>query len=178
MRFAVISLVWMGAAATLEAGELARLDLTPYPGWNGSQALSSGPRQEAFMAVRSQTEWNALWQRLLPTHVEPHGEAPYVDFSKFTMVVAALGARPGGGYSVVIQHARDDGATVRISVLEVRPGKGCAGTALETYPISIVLIPRTDRPVQFERDVRDFNCNEVHPPELSSGPVMHSSYAT
>jgi hypothetical protein len=164
MHRSIVTFVCMvSAVASLKANDLASLDVTPFPGWNGPQAVWSGSLQEAFMAVHSQTEWNALWQTLFPTHVEPHGEAPYVDFSRFTMLVAALGARPGGGYSVVIQHARDDGATVRISVLEVRPGKGCAETALVTYPISIVLIPRTDRPVHFERDVEDFNCNEVRP---------------
>jgi hypothetical protein len=158
----------ISAVASLKANDLASLDVTPYPAWNGPQAVWSGPQQEAFMAVHSQTEWSALWQTLFPMNFEPHGEAPYVDFGKFSMVVAALGARPTGGYSVEIQHARDDGATVHVSVSEVRPGKGCAEAASVTYPISIVLIPRTDRPVQFERHVADFNCNAVHAPELSS----------
>jgi hypothetical protein len=159
MRLAVISFGLMGAAVALEAADISLLDVTPYPGWYGPQALFSGPRQEAFLTVHSQTEWNALWQTLFPTHVEPHGAAPYVDFSKFTMVVAALGARPAGGDSVLIQHARDDGTAIHISVLEVRPGKGCTVAAVETYPITIALIRRTDRPIDFEREVSYSNCN-------------------
>ena len=135
------------------------LNLTLYLGWYGPAALSRGPKETTFRAVHSQDEWNHLWGSLERNVVGPRADAPHVDFTRFTMVVAALGTRPTGGYTVSIQNARREGSMVIVSVLEVRPhGKGCTVTDSLTYPIAIALIPQTDRAVRFEIESADLDC--------------------
>jgi hypothetical protein len=134
------------------------IELTPYPGWTGPPAASSGPEVEIFRPLRSQSEWSALWKTLRPHSVGQNVDAPLVDFSKFTMLVAALGTRPTGGYTVQFQYAWDNGSTLLISVLEGRPGHGCMSTTTLTYPVAIVLVPRTDHPATFQVDSADINC--------------------
>jgi hypothetical protein len=146
--------LWWGlvaAGATMStpgAGELTWLEVTPYPGWGGPQALYSGLHSETFRAVRSEKEWSALWQLLAQSPRSDAGHdtgPPQVDFTKFTVLVAALGTRSTGGYAVSIQYAYDDGAVIHASVLEIRPGPNCTVTTAFTYPIVIVLLPRRDR---------------------------------
>jgi hypothetical protein len=109
---------------------------------------------EEFRVVRSLKEWNALnpTSRQESTPID-------VDFTKYTLLVAALGTRPSGGYTVTIRDARDDGTMVHVSVLEVRPrGPDCTATALLTYPTTAALIPRTDKAVRFEIESADLDC--------------------
>jgi PrcB C-terminal len=126
--------VWLKITAVPELGILAQV--------------------EEFRAVRSLKEWNALTpdsrQAIIPIDV---------DFTKYTLLVAALGTRPSGGYTVTIRDARDDGTVVHVSVLEIRPrGPDCAATALLTYPTTAALIPRTDKAVRFEIESADLDC--------------------
>jgi hypothetical protein len=160
MRLTLIFLACIGAIGEpFGAGELHWLDVTLYAGWNGPEAHNLGPTHETFRSVRSQQEWQALWATLSPTTVGPRGNAPNVDFEKYTMIVAALGERRSGGYTVQVQNALDDGTAVRVSVLEVRPGRDCTVTLEVTYPISIALVPRTDRPIHFQVGAADFDCS-------------------
>jgi len=133
--------------------------VTPYPGSNGSQSLSLWSREEIFRPVRSQAEWNAMWNTLRIASVEPRPTAPNIDFGKFTMLVAALGTRPTGGYAVRIGQVLDDGTTIHVSVFETRPGKNCVVTTALTYPIDIALIPHTELPVLFEVEAADHDCS-------------------
>ena len=154
-------LVLLGAVARSSLGGELSFSwpvVTPYPGWNGSESLTLGSRQETFRPVRSQAEWSAVWNTLRVASVEPRAAAPNVDFGKFTMLVAALGTRPTGGYAVHIGQVLDDGTAIHVSVLETRPGRNCVVTTALTYPIDIALIPRTDLPVLFEVEAADHDC--------------------
>jgi hypothetical protein len=159
MPLAYVILCSAVVATAPRAGSLSWIDVAAYPGWTGPSALFSGPEAETFRSIRSQAEWNAFWPALRPMVPGPKGYAPAVDFGKFTMIVAALGTRPAGGFTVQVQSVRDDGSTVYVSVLEVRPGHNCTGTASLTYPIEIALIPRTEHPIKCEIGLADFDCS-------------------
>ena len=135
------------------------LDLTPYPGWTGPPAVSSGPEAPTFRAVDSQPQWNALWATLRPTALGSKEAAPVVDFARFTMLVAALGRRNTGGNSVQFQYAHASRNGIEVSVLDVRPGHGCTSTTTVTYPIAIALIPHTQQPVSFHIDSASIDCS-------------------
>lgn len=147
------------AAAAVHAASLKWLDVALVPGWSGPGSQASGPTQEIFNSIHTQAEWAALWQTLETTRIGRQKAPPPVDLSKHTMIVAALGTRRTGGYSVLIQYVLDDGTAVHVSLLEVRPGPTCTVATTLTYPITLALIPRTDRPVKFEREFADLDCN-------------------
>jgi hypothetical protein len=157
MRLGLVALVGVGAlASALAAGSTFWLKITSVP------ELGYLEQTESFHVVRSLKEWNDLRQASVSNqNPNPRRESwPIdVDFAKYTLLLAALGARPSGGYTVTIRDARDDGTVVHVSVLEVRPrGPECTATAIMTYPTTAVLIPRTDKAVRFEIESADLDC--------------------
>jgi PrcB C-terminal len=158
-RLVLVGLIGAGAASSvLATGDTPWLEIT-----STTSLLYPRFYTETFRAVRSQKEWTALWQQ---ARSNPSGypdpasiSSPGVDFTKYTVLVAALGTRGSGGYTVTIRNARDDGAVIHVSVLEVRPrGPACAVTTEISYPSTAVLIPRTDRAVRFEMASADLDC--------------------
>jgi hypothetical protein len=141
----------------LAAADAGWLQVTPYSGW-GFPAQSYGLANESFQTVRSQQEWDELLPQLGARPSQGNIHAPEVDFEKLTMLVAALGTRPSGGFAVLIEGAFDDGRMIEVYVLELRPGPHCAVTTGITHPVAIALIPRRDRPVRFHIDTADVNC--------------------
>lgn len=72
-----------------------------------------------------------------------------IDFSRYTMVVAALGTRPNNGYAVLIRGVYDGGSSIVVGLTELIPGPGCAVALELTHPMTIALIPRSTKPVEF-----------------------------
>jgi len=142
----------VAAAMPLAAADHGWLHVIPYSG------ESSGLASESFRAVRSEKEWDDLSAQLVLQPSKGDVHAPGIDFEKFTVLVAALGSRPTGGFSVLVQGAFDNGRTIEVYVLEVRPGPDCTVITTVTHPIAIALIPRSDRPVRFQVDTADVNC--------------------
>jgi len=140
---------------SLAASDARWLTLTPYPGLSGP-GQNSGLPIEAFTAVRSQAQWDKILTQL--GWPAPGSASSVIDFEKVTMLVAALGTRPTGGYAVLFQGAFDNGAVIEVSVLEIRPGPNCTAITALTHPIAIALIPRTDRPVRFDVSAADVDC--------------------
>jgi hypothetical protein len=147
----------VAAAMPLTAADAGWLQVIPYSSWDTS-AQSSGLASESFRTVRSQKEWDDLLPQLAVQPSKGDAHAPAIDFERFTVLLAALGSRPSGGFSVVIQGAFDNGRMIEVYVLEARPGPDCTVITMFTHPIAIALIPRSDRPVRFQIDTADVNC--------------------
>jgi protease stability complex PrcB-like protein len=139
-------LIAVAAAMPLTAADHGWLHVIPYSG------ESSGLASESFRAVRSQKEWDDLSPQLALQPSKGDAHAPAIDFEKFTVLVAALGTRPTGGFAVLVQGAFDNGGMIEVYVLEVRPGPDCTVITTVTHPIAIALIPRSDRVVRFQVD--------------------------
>ena len=143
----------------LASADASWLVITPYPSWSGRSLVLS---TETFCAIRSQQGWDDLW-RLAAPNPSPQADQsippPDADFTKTMILVAALGTRPSGGYSVIIQSAFDDGAVIHVYVLEVRPtGPDCMAVSAVTHPVSIALIPRSDRQIRYHISAADLDC--------------------
>jgi PrcB C-terminal len=163
-RFVLLALIGIGATvSSLAAGDTPWLEITSLPSLRYPAST-----METFRVVRSLGEWNALWQPSVsnPSSMPRRESWPIdVDFTKYTLLLVALGTRPSGGFTVTIRDARDDGTVVHVSVLEVRPrGPDCAVTAALTYPTTAVLIPRTDKAVRFEIESADLDCRSFRSP--------------
>jgi hypothetical protein len=144
-------LISCATTSALADGDKGHLEITP----TGSLRY---PRfeNETLRAVRSLAEWKALWH---PYNPGSESTSPDVDFTKYTLLIAALGTRGSGGYTVTIRNAVEDGPMVHVSVLELRPhGPGCAATTEISYPTTAVLIPRTAKTIWFEVKSADLDC--------------------
>src|SRR5690348_658040 len=83
--------------------------------------------QEGLHIARDADEWNRLWTRSARRQ-PPEPPVPAVNWRTEMCVVAALGARPSGGYSVLIEFIEVVGDHVTVVVWEIRPGPNCATT--------------------------------------------------
>jgi hypothetical protein len=81
-----------------------------------------------------------------------------LDFSKFTLIMAASGRRPSVGYAVAITSVLQDRAATRVNVLKTAPGKDCGIIDVPTSPIALALIPRTDGTIVFDIAEVEVDC--------------------
>lgn len=114
----------------------------------------SGTEVPLFTAVRSRDEWRSLRSKLISSRqrdLAPHDlpSASEIDFSRYIMVVAALGTRPSNGYAVLVRDVYDGASSIVVGLTELIPGPGCATAQALTYPMTIALIPRSAKPVEF-----------------------------
>jgi hypothetical protein len=154
----LLALTGIGAIASVCAtAESPWLEIISLPLFR----FSPSARGETFQAVRSQGEWRALQTPQSNPGAAPGSPVPIVDFAKYTLLLVSLGTKPSGGYAAIIRDARDDGEVIRVSVVEVRPGRTCATTSVLTYPTAAALIPRTGKAVRFEIVSADTDCESL-----------------
>jgi hypothetical protein len=113
----------------------------------------SGFRDSLRAVVRDSAMWRQLWDRLNQPFL-PRPPLPAVDFAREMVIVAALGARRTGGYTVVIEGAQRDSSTIEIAVRRTSPAAGCPVESVVTQPVDVARIPLSANAIRFvERDV-------------------------
>jgi hypothetical protein len=122
---------------------IARFRSTP-AGFTAYSGIDDSLRVMVDDAVR----WEAYWRRL-HAHVTPPPPVPPVDFGREVVILAALGTRGSGGFTIRIDSAYDVGTYVDIVVRRTAPGSGCLITAAFTQPVDVVRIPARRVPVRF-----------------------------
>ena len=108
----------------------------------------SGLAEPGRHVVRDAAAWSALWARI----TEPYGPrppVPQVDFRREMVLVAAMGTRSTGGYTIRIEGVEGGGSEWVATVAEQRPGPRCGTTQALTSPVDIVVAPRSDRPIRW-----------------------------
>lgn len=123
--------------------EMRRFDETV----TGRLRFGSGLTQPVRAVVRSEAEWAALWRRI--TTGQSPALLPPVDFRREMLLVAAMGARPTGGYTVRIVSAIDRGAEIEARAVQTAPGRRCGAIAAVTEPADVVRVTRSDKPVRW-----------------------------
>jgi hypothetical protein len=119
--------------------------------------LSAGPfsftyfsqlREPQRLVIRDQAAWVNAWASLWPLGA-PIAAPPNVDFDHEMIVLVALGERPTGGYSILVDSAGSsvDGVTVWVGTSS--PGARCVTTQAFTQPVDIARLPRVNAPVRF-----------------------------
>lgn len=110
-----------------------------------SDLMSAVDRPRQTIA-RTATEWETLWR----THA-PGRQVPKIDFAKQMVVAVFLGSRPTAGYLAQITGVRRDGDALVVQWSEVRPGQGAMSAQVMTAPSHMVVIPRHEGAVRFEK---------------------------
>jgi hypothetical protein len=98
------------------------------------------------VAVRSEAEWERLWQRHSPDRPRPA-----VDFSKDMVVGVFMGSRPTAGYNVSIVSTFQKDGNVLVRYRESRPAPGTMAAQVLTFPFHLVAIPKASADVKFEK---------------------------
>ncbi len=112
------------------------------------RAGNSGLSERERAVVRTEEEWIAFWERLRGS-LAPEPAPPSVDFQEHMVIVAAMGSRPSGGFSIQVEGIHEDDGALHVVIHEQSPGRTCFVTAAITSPVVAVRVPRTDREVIF-----------------------------
>lgn len=166
---AVPCLALVMAFKAVLADDSSALSLTPVSPHD--QGLLEGPGLPVQAAIRSEAEWHAQWSastdagNALHSYLVP--EVPNIDFQTHTLLMVGLGAKPSGGYYVVIASATRFPDRIVVDAVGRAPGKNCLVAQAFTNPVALSAIPATTLPIVF--NVRD----EVEDcPEWPSNPSL------
>jgi len=124
---------------------------------NGAQTLPirslkkgafSGIREAKQEAVKSADAWEKLWKQ----HATAAGESekiPAVDFSKEMVVVATMGTKRTGGYTIEIVGVEAKDKALRISVKKTSPPPDAMTIQALTAPFHFVAVPKSNLKPEF-----------------------------
>lgn len=148
------------AGAGLGACALDEVDVPPDAVQLESQVLLqqrdsySSYKEPARLVIRDAKEWQQVWPQLADTG----SAAPAVDFDRHMILVAAMGVRSSGGYSIVVDGVFENADGVYVRVQESAPGPRCIVGAALTMPVTVVTIPRRDGDVVWVERPRTRSC--------------------
>ena len=114
----------------------------------GSFTSYSGIDDSLRTVVRDAEGWKRTW-RAIHRRVSPVPPVPAIDFGREMVVVAALGARPTGGFSIRVDSVIDAGDALEVVIRKDIPGAGCFLSAALTQPLDLALLPARPLPVRF-----------------------------
>jgi hypothetical protein len=136
-------------------------------------AAFQGPANPTRLAIVSREQWLQFWTGLRidqarfmhgPTESAEQSaarhmvEAPDIDFTKYTVIVAGAGTKPTGGFTISIRNITESNDSIRVTIVETKPGHDCAGTAVPTAPFVGALIPATTKKVTFDTVAVETDC--------------------
>jgi PrcB C-terminal len=95
------------------------------------------------LVVRDAATWTNVWQQSTGTsqYIPPVPPVPPVDFASQVILIAAMGTKGSGGYSIAIDDVRVVDGNTRITVTERSPGNNCLVTMALTAPVAVVAVP-------------------------------------
>lgn len=102
------------------------------------------------VVVRDQAAWASLWAE----HAGKDAALPKIDFSKQMVIGVFRGAQPDGCHSTSIGAVDFRDGKLRVVHVDTVPGPGIVCTMAIVYPAALVVVNRSDAPVQFIREVR------------------------
>jgi hypothetical protein len=111
------------------------------------------PDGHANFVIRSAAEWYA-WTDSLTAVEEP---LPTIDFERYTSLVASAGFKAHGPVVVNFDSIIDVGNVIRVHVSVTGPAS-CPAQPVSGHYAVMALIPRTDKPIQFDVSSRDTGC--------------------
>jgi hypothetical protein len=127
--------------ATPEASRSPELAMLPY-------RMTSGITRRDRIVIQDSAAWARVWPELVGSH-SPKPVLPRVDFSRELIVIASMGQRSSGGYSISIDSALVKGDTITLAVTEQSPGPRCGTTAALSSPVALARVRRPPVPIRF-----------------------------
>lgn len=119
---------------------------------------NSGINQKKRFVIKSEEEWATVWASISKNR-DPKRPAPRVDFARNMVVVAAMGQRLTGGFSVEIGNVQLSDDSLSVEVRETSPGPACTTSGVITFPIAAELVPRTEAEVTFIESAQTSDCD-------------------
>jgi predicted small secreted protein len=97
-----------------------------------------------WQVMRNEGEWENFWSQ------HSFKPAPEIDFNKYTLIMVFLGRKPNPGYSIKITDVREYRDKVVVKAVETEPQPDALYAQVIVYPYDAILVPKTDKPIEFE----------------------------
>ena len=120
----------------------------PLPIRSLAKGAFSGIKVAQQEVLQDSGQWETLW-KLHSTSAGSAEKIPAVDFSKEMVIVATMGTRRTGGYSIEIVRVEPSGKTLSIAVRQSSPPPGAITIQALTAPFHFVAVPRSDLKPEF-----------------------------
>jgi len=125
------------------------------------QRQTSGVAVEQYRVIDNIDDWCEFWGQVHSV-LFPAPECPVdlIDFDSELVLVAALGSRPNGCYSVDISCINElgQGDDLHVTVTEAVPGQGCVCTQAIVNPVDAVAVDRPVGRVDFFKKTARLDC--------------------
>jgi hypothetical protein len=114
----------------------------------GTQTAIEKPER---LVIRTPEAWREWWKEHTKNEFDPANPnaAPKVDFDKEMILVATMGMRSSGGFSIRFSEMKTEGGTLMVVVTSTSPGPDDTVTMALTYPFAIIAVPKHDGEVVF-----------------------------
>ena len=109
----------------------------------------SGIRTPRRAVIRDAEQWRAFVREATNVDGANPAAPAEVDFTREMAIVAAMGLRRSGGYSIAIENIFSAEGKLRVVVREVAPKTGSMTTQALTAPLVVVRLARSNDPVSF-----------------------------
>ncbi|MFB9077076.1 protease complex subunit PrcB family protein [Flavobacterium procerum] len=83
----------------------------------------------------------------------PVASDPAIDFTKNALIGIFSGKKPSSGYEIKIASIVENSCEIIVNYFEKEPATGETTTPSATYPSDFVLIPKTSKPIYFNKTV-------------------------
>jgi protease stability complex PrcB-like protein len=145
--------------APVAATEAVAVPLTRFRPSDEPFLQFSGLADSVRTAIRDETTWRSYWEAMHRPFI-PAPPVPDIDFTREMVLLAALGTRPSGGFSLHIDGVVQFPSRLSVSVTRTVVGPGCVVAAVVTQPVDVVRVPVTSAPVVFAEQIVAADCRQ------------------
>jgi hypothetical protein len=122
-----------------------------------SLSYASGLKETQRIVVTDANTWQQVWSSIWRGS-SPELPMPQVDFESQIVVVAAMGERLTGGFTILIDSASETAAGMSIRIRSISPGAGCGTTQALTQPVDVARVSRHGGAVTFDERTETRQC--------------------
>lgn len=108
----------------------------------------SGIQQPLQQVITDPAQWEKIWTAHNAGRKSEQAR-PEIDFTKEMVIVAAMGRKNTGGYSIEISKAEPSGGKLMIYVTRKAPRPGGMSLQALTAPFHMAALPKTDLEPEF-----------------------------
>ncbi|MES2521248.1 MAG: protease complex subunit PrcB family protein [Gemmatimonadota bacterium] len=123
-----------------------------------SFTYSSGITDARRTVIRDDAAWRSAWAEIWARTGPTPPPLPAIDFTRDMIVLASLGQRNSGGYSITVDSASRSAGGIVVWVTKLTPGK-CGTTGALTQPVDLASMAKVEGTVTFrEREAISPGC--------------------
>lgn len=122
-----------------------------------AQQTYSGYTTRERAVVQTASEWPAIWSKI-HSGQSPEPAVVTPDFTNEDAVIAAMGEKNSGGYSITIDSVTRHERGSVVYVTEKSPSPSCITPAVITHPVHAVRAPRATGTYQWRERTETVNC--------------------